>query len=237
MYKRLVKIFTYNVSVEGIRECKTMIFHLYVSWVLFFSSSCLTRNISTSPGKKTSTVPLGQSLLKQHNNTWVINDAHMYTDHFQLSGSFYLLACHTVWSIINVNIQIIIYPLSSISHYLFYIEKTCLSYLTKIIHFCTFYLLSTYLCIILATQYPLKTSQRKIKITVIQDMCAINDPLGQSHSPASSDHYSRLKVALFCEIWKVGRTYGQTTCAEIVITTGRDCGSASWINNVIALWR
>ena len=31
-------------------------------------------------------------------------------------------------------------------------------------------------------------------------MCAINDPLGQTHSPASNDRYSRLKVVLFREI-------------------------------------
>ena len=43
-------------------------------------------------------------------------------------------------------------------------------------------------------------------------MCAINDPLGQTHSPASSDHFSRLKVVLFCEILKNydGRT--DNTC-------------------------
>ena len=50
---------------------------------------------------------------------------------------------------------------------------------------------------------------------------ASNDPLGQINSPASSKHYSRLKVVLFCEILK---------SAKIVITAGRDCGSASWIN-------
>ena len=35
-------------------------------------------------------------------------------------------------------------------------------------------------------------------------MYAINDPFGQTHSPASSDHYSHLKVVLFCEILKSG---------------------------------
>ena len=35
-------------------------------------------------------------------------------------------------------------------------------------------------------------------------MCAINDPLGQTNSPASSDQFSRLKVVLFCEILKSG---------------------------------
>ena len=34
---------------------------------------------------------------------------------------------------------------------------------------------------------------------------------------------------LFCfEKW--GRTDGRTTCAKTIITTGRDYGSASWIN-------
>ena len=65
-------------------------------------------------------------------------------------------------------------------------------------------------------------------------MSVINDPLGQTHSPASSDRYSRLKFVLYCEIMKSGdeRKDGRTdnTC-DIVVTTGRDCGSASWINN------
>ena len=56
-------------------------------------------------------------------------------------------------------------------------------------------------------------------------MCVINDPLGQTHSPSSSDHYSHLKVVLFCENFKSD----DTTC-KIVITTGFDRGLASWIN-------
>ena len=44
----------------------------------------------------------------------------------------------------------------------------------------------------------------------------INDPLGQSLSFASSDHYSRLNF-----IWKVW-TDGQKTCGKTMITTGRD---------------
>ena len=64
-----------------------------------------------------------------------------------------------------------------------------------------------------------------------RDMCAVNDPLGQTHSRVSSDHYSQLKVVLFCEILKSrdGGTDVQTTLAKIVITTGRECGSPSWI--------
>ena len=31
-------------------------------------------------------------------------------------------------------------------------------------------------------------------------MCVIDDPLDQTHSPASSDHYSHLKLVLICEI-------------------------------------
>ena len=64
-----------------------------------------------------------------------------------------------------------------------------------------------------------------------QDMCAINDPLGQIHSPASSDHYSHLKfVFVLRDFEKWERTDVQTPRAKIVITTGRDFGSASWIN-------
>ena len=38
----------------------------------------------------------------------------------------------------------------------------------------------------------------------IKDMRVINDPQGHTHSPASSDHYSHLKVNC---LW--GQTYGQ----------------------------
>ena len=56
-------------------------------------------------------------------------------------------------------------------------------------------------------------------------MCAFNDPLSQIHSPAT------ILAWKFCFVrfWKVG-TDVQTTSAKMVITTGRDCGSASWIN-------
>ena len=49
-----------------------------------------------------------------------------------------------------------------------------------------------------------KCSKCKVRKTR-QDRSAINDPLGQIHNPAdaSSDHYSRLKVVLFCKILKV----------------------------------
>ena len=46
-----------------------------------------------------------------------------------------------------------------------------------------------------------------------------------SARPTSSDHYSHLKVDLFSEILK-------NKHAKIVITTGRDCGSGSWINYI-----
>ena len=64
-------------------------------------------------------------------------------------------------------------------------------------------------------------------------MCAINDPLSQTNSSASSAHYSRFKIVLFCEILKSGDGCmdGRTdNIAKIVITTGHDSGSASWIN-------
>ena len=62
-----------------------------------------------------------------------------------------------------------------------------------------------------------------------QDRCVINDPLGQTHSLASSEHCFRFKFVLF---WKVGmdrRTDERTTCAKTMIPTGRDCGLAEWI--------
>ena len=64
-----------------------------------------------------------------------------------------------------------------------------------------------------------------------QDACVINDPLGQTHIQASSDHYSRFNFDLFCDVLKTwdGR-------AKIVITTGRgDCVSASWIKKHLPL--
>ena len=59
--------------------------------------------------------------------------------------------------------------------------------------------------------------ENEIRIKRLYD---INDPLGQTNSPASSDHCSHLKIVLFCRILK---------SVKIVVTTGRDCGSASWI--------
>ena len=72
-------------------------------------------------------------------------------------------------------------------------------------------------------------------------MRVIKDPPGQTHSPARSDHYSHLKFVLFCEMLKSGyvrtdnscdfeKWDGQTLCIKIFTSTGRDCGSAEWIN-------
>ena len=49
----------------------------------------------------------------------------------------------------------------------------------------------------------------------------INDPLGQTHSLASSEH-------CFARFWKLG-TDVRTTLAKTMILTGRDCGLADWI--------
>ena len=46
--------------------------------------------------------------------------------------------------------------------------------------------------------------QRCKKIYALQDMNAFHDPLDKTHSPASSDHYSRLNFVLFREILKSG---------------------------------
>ena len=61
-----------------------------------------------------------------------------------------------------------------------------------------------------------------------QHMCVINDPLGQFHSPASSDHYLHFKIIVFCSILK--STDVRTTCVKTKITTSRDYGWAEWIN-------
>ena len=61
---------------------------------------------------------------------------------------------------------------------------------------------------------------------IAQYLSVINDPLGQTHSFANGDHYSRFNFVLFCEIEKWGRTDGETgvqiLLAKIVIITGRD---------------
>ena len=61
--------------------------------------------------------------------------------------------------------------------------------------------------------------------------CVINDPLGQTHSLASSEHCFVLN--LFCfEKW--GRTDADVRtddmCTKTMIPTGLDCGLAEWIN-------
>ena len=64
--------------------------------------------------------------------------------------------------------------------------------------------------------------------------CVINDPLGQTHSPTSSDHYFQATFVLFCDILKSGdgRSEGRAeTCTKVMITTCLDCGAAEWINN------
>ena len=60
----------------------------------------------------------------------------------------------------------------------------------------------------------------------------INDPLGQTHSHAISEHC--FLMFCFARIWKVG-TDGGTTCAITIIPTGRDFGLAEWINICINL--
>ena len=68
----------------------------------------------------------------------------------------------------------------------------------------------------------------------VQDLCDINDPLGQTHIPASSNLYSHMKLVCFVDFQKWGQMYGRTdSTGEItMIITGCDCGSASWINNL-----
>ena len=74
-----------------------------------------------------------------------------------------------------------------------------------------------------------KTFQNLAK-QIKQDMYASNDPLGQTHSPAGSDHDSRLKLFCFARFSKVV-TDGRTTCVKTMIITCRDSGSAEWITD------
>ena len=60
-----------------------------------------------------------------------------------------------------------------------------------------------------------KSKNEKITIQMVA-----NDSFGQTHNPASSDHY-HLKIVL------LDFENRRTTCVKIVITTGPDCGSAS----------
>ena len=57
----------------------------------------------------------------------------------------------------------------------------------------------------------------------------INDPLGQTHSLACSEHWFRF-VFVLLDFEKWGWMDGRTTCAKTMIPTGSDCGSAEWIN-------
>ena len=65
----------------------------------------------------------------------------------------------------------------------------------------------------------------------------INDALGQTYSPTSSDHYLYAIFVLFggCLRSGDGRTDGRKQRAKLMITTCRDCGSASWIKNLLLL--
>ena len=61
----------------------------------------------------------------------------------------------------------------------------------------------------------------------------INDPLGQTYSQASSDHYIPFKFVWFERFWKVG-TDGRTdtTYENSDHYTGCDCWLAVWINRM-----
>ena len=68
-------------------------------------------------------------------------------------------------------------------------------------------------------------------------MCDINDPLGQTHSPAVAITILIWKLFCFARFRKVGtdgRTDEQTKRAKIVIIISREYGSASWINLSVA---
>ena len=50
----------------------------------------------------------------------------------------------------------------------------------------------------------IKHSRRMASLKVLYKTCVINDPLGQTHSPTSSDDYGHLTCVLLCDILKIG---------------------------------
>ena len=85
---------------------------------------------------------------------------------------------------------------------------------------------STHVVCIFLPQIMYKTWKWDFSKLAIYKTGVLSDPLGQIHGPASSDHYILTwKLFCFARLWKVF-----TDGLKIVITTGRYCGSASWIN-------
>ena len=83
--------------------------------------------------------------------------------------------------------------------------------------------LSYDLCLRVFEIFRIWQGKKKDKTSVI------NDPLGQTHSLASSQH-------CFYPIFFVLKSGdGRKTCAKTMITAGRDCGSASWINKELEI--
>ena len=85
----------------------------------------------------------------------------------------------------------------------------------------------------LLIKYAQTCEMNQPRDTYVYKTCVpINDPLGQAHSLPVA--ITVLAWKLFCLVWfwiveTDVRTDVQTTRAKIMITTGRDCGSASWI--------
>ena len=74
-------------------------------------------------------------------------------------------------------------------------------------------------------------SQKVSSTMFYYNICVIKDPLGQTHSPANSNHYFHLSFFLLREFEFNRRT--NTISVKIVITNGHDCVSAWWINQVL----
>ena len=71
-----------------------------------------------------------------------------------------------------------------------------------------------------------------IRKEMLNKTVVINDPLGQTHKPASSDPYSQMKIVLKSEDGRTDRRTCLFTCGKIVVTAARDCESAEWIKKV-----
>ena len=75
----------------------------------------------------------------------------------------------------------------------------------------------------------LRTKEKEMK----EKTGVINDPLGQPHSPASSKHYFHLMICLFYQIFHICLPEVRNMCINIMITTGHNWESATWIKKEV----
>ena len=60
-----------------------------------------------------------------------------------------------------------------------------------------------------------------LSLCIYDKTCVINDPLDQTHSPTSSDHYFHTTFVVFCDILKSGDGSTDGILCKKKVTTGR----------------